>query len=68
MSSRRKDRRAADDVSIYGRRVIFEDPNDTDPDAPRRIYYFRSRKARRAQARLDGKLWRDLSEHERFTL
>ena len=58
---------AADD-RIFGVKKIYDDPEDPDPNSPHKIYYYRSRKARRAQARLDNKRWRDLPEHERLTL
>lgn len=64
MSKKRRDQRAAGDTRIVGSlRVEAEDSDDGEA----KLYYFRNRKARRAQARLDGLKWREMNFHERMT-
>lgn len=68
VTNRKRDKRWANDNRIFGVRKVYDDPAESDPEGPHKIYYFRSRKARRAQARIEKKRWRDLSEHERLVL
>lgn len=66
MSKRNRNKKAASDMAIAGIKFIA-DPKKEDSDEPSgKIYIFRHRKARRAQARLDGLNWRDMSEHDRL--
>lgn len=67
MSKSSRYKRWSDDLRIFGKRVVHE-PDD-ESDAPGKVYYYRSRRARRAQARHDikGRRWRELTEHERLT-
>jgi hypothetical protein len=60
MSKRVRYERSANDLTIAGYRAFIDD------DDKEVVYVFRKRKARRAQARLDGLNWRELDERERL--
>ena len=68
---RSRDIKSANDLTITSIRQETIEIDDGEPTEA--IYLLRSRRARRAQARLDrhtefgGRQWRDLTQHERWT-
>lgn len=61
MAKRRRYERSAANLSIYGARLFRNAEGKIES-----LQYYRGRKARRAQARLDGLVWRELSEQEKL--
>lgn len=61
--SRRKDRRNSNNPFLSGSQVVRNDDDETVA-----VYFHRTRKARRAQARVDQKNWRELTQDERWQL
>jgi len=55
--------RAAADPRIVGHREYLNEENEIQA-----LMFFRRRKARRAEARLQGLNWRELSEQKRLNL
>lgn len=63
MARKRREQRAAANPRIIGSKTFFNDEGKIEA-----MFFFRDRKARRAEARLRGLNWRDLSEQKRLNL
>lgn len=63
MSRKRRDMRAAANPRIIGSKTFFDEDGKIEA-----MFFFRDRKARRAEARLQGLNWRELSEQKRLNL
>lgn len=64
--NKKREKRASDDLLIAGVKFVpFE--KDEGEDGKGKLYVFRHRKARRAQARQDKLKWKDMTFEERMT-
>lgn len=63
MSRKRRDQRAAANPRIIGNKTFYNEEGKIEA-----MFFFRDRKARRAEARLQGLNWRELSEQKRLNL
>ena len=62
MSKKNRDRRAAKDLRLTGNQLVEME----EAEAGMAVAFHRSRKARRAQARIDGYVWRAMTDEQRL--